>query len=109
MHTDRIITRDRFLETSEKKVTWILVVSLIMLFGSMYFYNLWPFPSYSYTATRDVWYYLLIAAHLFFTLTLGASALCLASFAKKWTYYASVFCFTISIVLLAVQGLRPLF
>jgi len=96
------------LEAPERSVAWILVVSLVMFFVSMFLWYLWPFPNYSYTMARDAWYYLVVAAHLFFTLTLGTSALCLARFAKKWTYYATVFFFTISMILLFVQGLKPL-
>jgi hypothetical protein len=98
-----------FLEAPERNVAWILVVSLIMFFVSMFLWYIWPFPSYAYTITRDAWYYLIVAAHLFFTLTLVTSALCLARFAKKWMYYATVSLFTISMILLVVQGLRPLF
>jgi len=97
------------LEAPERNVAWILVVSLVMFFVSMFLWYLWPFPNYSYTMTRDAWYYLVVAAHLFFTLTLATSALCLARFAKKWTYYATVFFFAVSMILLFVQGLEPLF
>jgi hypothetical protein len=97
------------LEAPERSVAWILVVSLVMFFVSMFLWYLLPFPNYSYTMTRDAWYYLVVAAHLFYTLTLATSALCLARFAKKWTYYATVFFFAVSMILLFIQGLEPLF
>ena len=93
----------------ERNVAWILVVSLIMFFVSMVLWYTWPLSIYSYTITRDVWYYLIVAAHLFFTLTLVTSALCLARFAKKWTYDATVFFFIIVMILLVAIGLRPSF
>jgi hypothetical protein len=98
-----------FLEAPERNVAWILVVSLIMFFVSMVFYVLYAYPFYSYTATRDVWYYLSVLVHLFFTLTVATSALCLARFAKKWMYSATVFFFAVSMILLLVDALRPLF
>jgi len=97
------------LEAPERSVAWILVVSLVMFFVSMFLWYLWPLPNYSYTMTHDVWYYLVVAVHLFFTLTLATSALCLARFVKKWMYYATVFFFTVSMVLLFIQGLHALF
>lgn len=98
-----------FLEAPERNVLWVLVVSLIMFFASMAIWLLYAFPSYSYTATRDVWYYLSVTVHLFFTLTVATFALCLARFAKKWMYSATVFFFGVSMILLFVEGLRPLF
>lgn len=109
MHMRESTFGGSFLEVLERNVAWILVVSLIMFFVSMYLWYIWPLPGYWYPNTRDAWYYLSVAAHLLFTLTLVTSALCLARFAKKWMYYATVFLFTISMVLLLVQGLRPLF
>lgn len=97
------------MEAPERNVAWILVVSLIMFFASMVFWLLYAFPLYSYTATRDVWYYLSVVVHLFFTLTVATSALCLARFAKKWMYSATVFFFAVSMILLFVDALRPLF
>jgi hypothetical protein len=91
----------------EGNVMWILVVSLIMFFGSTYIAYLPPYPTYTYG--RDVWYYLETIARVFMTLTIGASALCIARFARKWTYYGSVALFSLSIILLMVFELRPLF
>jgi hypothetical protein len=99
------------LEAPERNVAWILVVSLVMFFISLWTY-LWSLsspPNQPYTITRDVWYNLIIATHLFFTLTVTSSALCLARFAKKGTYFATIFFFTVSMILLVVVGLRPLF
>lgn len=95
------------METPERNVTWILVVSLIMFFGSAYISYLVPYTAY--TSGRDAWYYLTIITRVFITLTIGSSALCIASFAKKWTYYGSVALFSLSIILLMILGLRPLF
>jgi hypothetical protein len=97
------------LEAPEKSVAWILVVSLLMFFVSLTVYYLYTFPFYSVTSTRDVWYYLGITVHLFFTLTVATSALCLARFIKKWTYYATVILFAVSMILLVVISLRPFF
>jgi hypothetical protein len=97
------------LEASERSVAWILVVSLVMFFVSIFLWYISAFPFYPYSTTRDVWYYLIVAVHLFFTLALTTSALCLARFAKKWMYYATVSFFAISMILLFVVGLRPLF
>jgi hypothetical protein len=80
-----------------------------MFFASMAFYALYGYPFYSSTTTRDVWYYLSVMVHLFFTLTVTTSALCLARFAKKWMYLATVFFFAVSMILVFVDGLRPLF
>jgi hypothetical protein len=98
-----------FLEAPERNVAWILVVSLIMFFVSLAFYVLYTYPFYSYTTTRDVWYYLSVVVHLFFTLTVATSALCLARFAKRWMYSATVFFFAVSMILVFVDALRPLF
>jgi hypothetical protein len=98
------------LEAPERSVAWILVVSLIMFFVSLFLWYIGSIFSYGYyTVTHDAWYYLAIVAQLFFILTLITSALCLARFAKKWMYYATVFLFTTSMILLFVEGLRPLF
>ena len=97
------------MEAPERNVAWILVVSLIMFFVSMVLWYVSAFPIYSYAMTRDAWYYLSIGLHLFFTLTLATSALCLARFAKKRTYDATVFFFAVSMGLLFIDGLRPLF
>jgi hypothetical protein len=102
-------SRVGFLETPERNVAWILVVSLIMFFASMAFSLFYAFPFYSYTATRDVWYYLGVLVHLFFILTVATSALCLARFAKKWMYLGTVFFFAVSMILVFVDALRPLF
>jgi high-affinity K+ transport system ATPase subunit B len=96
-------------EAPERSVAWILVVSLAMFFVSLVSWYLYTFPFFSVTTTRDAWYYLGITVHLFFTLTVATSALCLARFAKKWTYFATVFFFAVSMILLFVLGLRPLF
>jgi hypothetical protein len=97
------------LEAPERSVAWILVVSLAMFFVSSVFYVLYAYPFYSYTTTRDAWYYLSVLVHLFFTLTVTTSALCLARFAKKWMYLATVFFFAVSMILVFVDALRPLF
>jgi len=97
------------LEVPERNVAWILVVSLIMFFGSVGIYYLYAVPVFSYATNRDAWYYLDVIVHLFFTLTVATSALCLAHFAKRWTYAATVFFFAVSMILLLVEGLRPLF
>lgn len=97
------------MEAPERNVAWILVVSLIMFFASIGLSVLYAFPLYSYTTTRDVWYYLGVTVHLFFILTVATSALCVARFAKKWTYSATVFFFAVSMILLFVDALRPLF
>ncbi|MGA3191011.1 MAG: hypothetical protein ABSD73_00680 [Candidatus Bathyarchaeia archaeon] len=97
------------MEAPERNVAWILVVSLIMFFASIGLSVLYAFPSYSYTTTRDAWYYLSATVHLFFILSVATSALCLARFAKKWTYSATVFFFAVSMILLFVDALRPLF
>jgi hypothetical protein len=100
------------LEAPERNMKWILVVSLIMFFGSMYLY------AYNYAvlsaglgslSTRDVWYYMQIIEHLFFILTIGSSALWIAGFARKWTYNGSVTFFAISILLLLIESLRGFF
>jgi hypothetical protein len=108
-HRENNSWRVGFLETAERNVAWILVVSLAMFFVSMFFYYLYTFPFYSVTATRDAWYYLGVSIHLFFTLTVATSALCLARFAKRWMYLATVLFFVVSMILLFVAGLRPLF
>jgi hypothetical protein len=95
------------LETPERNVTWILVVSLIMFFGSAYVAYLVPYTTL--TSGRDAWYYLTVIMRFFITLTIGSSALCIARFAKRWTYYGSVALFSIFIILLLILGLRPLF
>ena len=95
------------METPEKNVTWILVVSLIMIFGSSYITYLAPY-SIS-VAGRDAWFYLAIITRIFITLTIGSSALCIARFARRLTYLASVISFSIFIFLLLLLGLRALF
>ncbi|MGD0978703.1 MAG: hypothetical protein ABR962_06125 [Candidatus Bathyarchaeia archaeon] len=99
--------RSGFLEAPERNVTWILVVSLILFFGSIYIFYMWP--NYTYPAVRDAWFNLYVVDHLFFTLALGSSALCLAHFAEKSTYYLSILFFAVSMSLLFVLGLRPFF
>ena len=96
-----------WMETPERNVTWILVVSLIMFFGSAYVAFLVPYTTLS--TGRDAWYYLTIVTRFFITLTIGSSALCIARFARRLTYFASVVLFSIFILLLLILGLRPLF
>jgi hypothetical protein len=98
------------LEAPERNVKAILAVSLVMFFISIWT-ELWGIsnPPNTYTVTLNFWYYLINATHLSFTLTITSSALCLAHFAKKETYYATVFFFIVSMILLFVIGLRPLF
>jgi hypothetical protein len=72
-------------------------------------WDLYAFPFFTVTANRDAWYYLGVTVHLFFTLTLATSALCLARFAKKWMYSATVLFFAVSMILLFGVGLRALF
>jgi len=98
------------LEAPERSVAWILVVSLIMFFVSLFLWYIGSFFNYGYySITRDAWYYLAIVVELLFILTLTTSALCLARFVKKWMYFATVFLFTISMILLFVESLRPFF
>ena len=98
------------MEAPERNVKWILGVSLAILAVSAYFGYFYLFVSYPYgTATRDFWYYLVVALHLFTTLAVASSALYIASFAKKWTYDATLFLFTITMALVFITGLRPLF
>jgi hypothetical protein len=104
---ERISTGEALLETPERNVKWILVVSLIMFFGSTFIAALYGVVSVS--ATRDVWYYLQIIVRLFFILTIGSSALCVANFARRWTYISSIFFFGVSILLLFILGLRGFF
>jgi hypothetical protein len=86
------------------------VVSLIMFFVSLFLWYIGSFFTYGYPSmTRNDWYYLAIVVQLLFILTLITSALSLARFAKKWTYYATVFLFTTSMILLFVESLRPFF
>jgi high-affinity K+ transport system ATPase subunit B len=109
MRTDRTTAGGRILEAPERNVAWILVISLAMFFVSLASSYLYSFPFFSGTANRDAWYYLGITVHLFFTLTLATSALCLARFAKKRMYSATIFFFAVSMILLIILGLRPLF
>ena len=95
------------METPEKNVKWILVVSLIMFFSSTYLAFLYGVLGSS--VTRDSWYYLQILVHLFFILTIGSSALYVANLARRWTYVSSIIFFGISIFLLFIQGLRGFF
>ncbi|HVP15914.1 MAG TPA: hypothetical protein VMT42_00925 [candidate division Zixibacteria bacterium] len=100
------------MEAPDRNMKWILVVSVIMFFGSMYFYAYYYAilgGLYGSLSTRNVWYYLQIIEHLFFILTIGSSALWIAGFARRWTYIGSVCFFAISILLLFVEGLRGFF
>ena len=99
------------METPERNMKWLLVVSIILFFGSTYLYVYGIALTggvYSYS-THDIWYYMQIIEHLFFILTIGSSALWIAGFARKWTYNGSVYFFAISMLLLLIEGLRGFF
>lgn len=101
------------METPERNLKWILVISLIMFFVSTYT-ALITYPTLLYgfqstSVTRDVWYYLRIISPLFLILTVGSSALWVAGFVRRWTYAVTVLFFAISILVLFIEGLRGFF
>lgn len=96
------------MEMPERNMKWILIASLVMLFGSFYILSYLIFGSI-YPYTRDAWYYLRIITTSFQILTIGASGLYIASFARRYTYASAVLLFTVSVILLFIQSLRGLF
>jgi hypothetical protein len=95
-------------ETTEKNVKWLLGVSLIMFFGSYFIGLFFGFQPYLYSSNKNSWYYLQIIGQLSLLLTVGASSLHIAGFARKFTYGASVLLFALSVLLLFIEGLRGL-
>ena len=96
------------MEMPERNLKWILVASLIMLFGSFYISLILPGVSV-YSANRDAWYYLRITTTLFQILSIGAAGLYIADFARRYTYVGATLFFLVSVILLFIQGLRGFF
>jgi len=92
----------------ERNLKWILAASLVLLFGSVYI----PYVLLGYTyspTSRDAWYYLRIITTLFQILTIGASGLYIAGFARRYTYVSAGLLFSVSVILLVIQNLRGFF
>lgn len=95
------------LEAPERNMKWILIASIVMLFGSLYFLY---YPNVVlYSTIRDAWYNMRIITTSFQILTVGASGLYIVSFVRRYTYASAILFFTVSIVLLFIQSLRGLF
>ena len=89
---------------------WILIISIIMFFASMYFALPYYYPDGTRSFLDNVWYVLGRIITLLFLATITTGALFTTNFAKKeLTYKLTIYFFIISMGLFFIQFLRMLF